>query len=351
MVMIVDDNVANLKLGKGALSGDYDVFTMPSAAKMLDLLERKRPDLILLDIDMPDMDGYEALTRLQDNPATAEIPVIFLTALDHMDNELKGLSLGAVDYVVKPFQTALLKQRVKLHLNLARHRRELETQRLELRRYNLDLAKMVEAKTGEVLELQNAILKTVADLVESRDLITGEHMEQTQRGLSVMVESLRELGLFREEIETWDLPLFLESSLLHDVGKIAISDSILKKPGPLTAEEFEVMKLHTVYGVRIIEKIHSYASESDFLRYARTLAGTHHEKWDGSGYPDGLAGEDIPLKGRLMALADVYDALVAVRPYKKAFPKPQAVKIILEGRGTHFDPVLVDVFEQVADKF
>jgi putative two-component system response regulator len=351
MVMIVDDNVANLKLGKMALAGLYDVFTIPSAVKMLDLLERKAPSLILLDIDMPGMDGYEAIEALKSDPKTRDIPVIFLTALDHQDNELKGLSLGAVDYVTKPFQPALLRQRVELHLTLGEQRRKLESQRLELKRYNLDLMDMVAAKTNEVLELQIAILKTVADLVESRDVITGEHMEQTQKGLSVMIAAIKELGLFRDEIEEWDIPLFLESSLLHDVGKIAISDAILKKPGPLTAEEFEDMKLHTVYGVMIIEKIQSYASESDFLRYAKELAGTHHEKWNGQGYPGGLKGEAIPLKGRLMALADVYDALVAVRPYKKAFPKEEAVRIIIEGRGTHFDPVIVDVFEQVADQF
>ena len=176
-------------------------------------------------------------------------------------------------------------------------------------------------------------------------------MEQTQKGLSVMLQAIKELGLYRDEMENWDVHLFLESSLLHDVGKIAISDAILKKPGRLTPEEFEIMKLHTVYGVKIIEKIKSYASESAFLSYAKDLAGTHHERWDGKGYPEGLAREKIPLKGRLMALADVYDALVAVRPYKKAFPKDKAVRIIIEGRGTHFDPVLVDVFEQVADRF
>ena len=351
MVMIVDDNVANLKLGKGALAGAYDVFTIPSAEKMLDLLKRKKADLILLDVDMPSMDGYEALGKLKEDPDTADIPVIFVTALDQLDNELKGLSLGAVDYVAKPFQPQLLRQRVDLHLKLSEQRRTLERQRVELRRYNLDLKKMVQDKTGEVLALQIAILKTVADLVETRDDITGEHMEHTQKGLSVMLDALSELGLFRDELEAWDIPLLLESSLLHDVGKIAISDAILKKPGKLTAEEFEAMKLHTVYGVRIIEKIQAYAADSDFLRYARILAGTHHEKWDGSGYPDGLSGEDIPLKGRLMALADVYDALVAVRPYKPALPKAEAVRIIIDGRGTHFDPVLVDVFQQVAGKY
>jgi putative two-component system response regulator len=300
---------------------------------------------------MPDMDGYEAIKALKANPETADIPVIFLTALDHMDNELKGLSMGAVDYVAKPFQPPLLRQRVNLHLTLGEQRRKLEKQGLELQRYNLDLKGMVEAKSGEVLELQIAILKTVADLVERRDDITGVHIEHTQKSLSVMIEAIMELGLFKDETETWDIQLLLESSLLHDVGKIAISDAILKKPGPLTPEEFEEMRLHAVYGVKIIEKIESHASESAFLRYAKEMAGTHHERWDGKGYPEGLARERIPLKGRLMALADVYDALVAARSYKPAFPKSEAAKIIIEGRGAHFDPVIVDVFKQVADKF
>jgi putative two-component system response regulator len=349
--MIVDDNVTNLKIGKNALPNTYDVFTIPSAAKMFDLMARKKPDLILLDVDMPDMDGFEALKILRSKLETKDIPVIFLTALDHPDHELKGLGLGAIDYITKPFQPALLRKRVEVHLTLSLQKLTLESQRLELENYNQNLRQMVDEKTSKVLELQIAILKTMADLVESRDLITGEHMEQTQKGLGVMIEGLVDLGLFREELQSWNIDLLLESSLLHDVGKIAISDSILKKPAPLTALEFEEMKKHTIYGVKIIEKIQAYASESDFLQYAKIMAGTHHEKWDGSGYPDGLIGEDIPLKGRLMAIADVYDALVAVRPYKKAFSKTKAIEIIISGRGTHFDPVLTDVFQQVCDKF
>ena len=351
LVMLVDDNLANLKLGKTALADVYDVLTIDSARSMFGLLERRRPGLILLDIDMPEIDGYEAIRRLKADPATADIPVIFLTALDHPDHELKGLALGAVDYVAKPFNPPLLRQRVEIHLTMAEQRRILESQRSKLRRYNLDLRKMVDEKAGEVIALQNAVLKTVADLVETRDDITGEHMEHTQRGLSVMVEGLKDRGVYLSEVDTWDIPLLLESSLLHDVGKIAISDAILKKPAKLTEEEFEEMRRHCELGVRIIERIQSYASESDFLAYAKVMAGTHHERWDGRGYPAGLAGEDIPLKGSLMAIADVYDALVAVRPYKSAFPKPVAVGIILEGRGTNFDPALVDVFEKVADRF
>jgi putative two-component system response regulator len=187
--------------------------------------------------------------------------------------------------------------------------------------------------------------------VESRDDITGGHVERTQRGLAVMVEGLQDFGLYLDQMQDWDTELLLQSSQLHDVGKISISDAILNKPGKLTPEEFEEMKKHTAFGVKIIEKIEAGTSENDFLKHAKIFAGTHHEKWDGSGYPAGLSGEDIPLQGRLMAIADVYDALVSERPYKKAFTKEEAVRIILESKGTHFDPVLADVFEQVADRF
>jgi putative two-component system response regulator len=202
-----------------------------------------------------------------------------------------------------------------------------------------------------VLELQSTILQTVADLVESRDDITGGHVQRTQEFLRILVDALVDLGLYREQVEEWDIDLLLQSSQLHDVGKISISDMILNKPGKLTQDEFDEIKKHAAFGVKIIEKMEHHSSESDFLKYAKIFAGTHHEKWDGSGYPVGLSGEDIPLQGRLMAIADVYDALVCERPYKKAFPHDEAVEIIAGGRGTHFDPVLVDIFLQVSDQF
>jgi putative two-component system response regulator len=358
IIMIVDDNIANLRIAKNSLSGAFDIFTVPSAAKMFDLLTRNKPDLILLDIDMPEMDGYEAIKTLKNNPDTRDIPVIFLTGMSSPEDELKGLSLGAIDYISKPFMPQLLHKRVELHVTVEIQKRlledqakKLEAQRTELKSFNENLQKLVAEKTGKVLELQSAILKTVADLVESRDNITGGHVERTQHGLKVLIEGLEDLGLYREQIRKWDIDLMLESSQLHDVGKIAIADSILNKPGRLTPEEFEEIKKHAALGVEIIERIESETSDSDFLKYAKVFAGTHQEKWDGTGYPNGLAGEDIPLPGRLMAIADVYDALVSDRPYKKAFSHEEAVQIILGGKGTHFDPVLTDVFEQVADQF
>ena len=358
VVMIVDDNVTNLRIAMNALSELYDVLTAPSAAKMFTLLERKTPRLILLDIEMPEMDGYQAIKLLKSAPGTRRIPVIFLTGKSDPESELEGLSLGALDYISKPFMPQLLRKRVELHLTLDAQRCMLENQaeRLQeqsraLQSFNSNLHRMVAEKTTKVIELQNAILKTVANLVENRDSNTGGHIERTQHWLKLLIEGLEDYGLYETQLREWDMNLLLQSSQLHDVGKIAIMDSILNKPGRLTPEEFEEMKDHTTLGVRIIEQIEEEVSDSEFLRYAKVLAGTHQEKWDGTGYPNGLAGENIPLPGRLMAVADVYDALTSARPYKKIFSHEEAVRIIREGRGTHFDPVLAGVFERMAGEF
>jgi putative two-component system response regulator len=350
-IMVVDDNVANLKVAKNALSGIYDVFTVPSAAKAFDLLKRNKPKLILLDVDMPEMDGYEAIGILKSGVETANIPVVFLTAKDDPESETKGLSLGAVDYISKPFMPQLLCKRVELHLTIVEQKNALEVKGAELRRFNDNLQKMVAEKTDKVLELQSAILKTVADLVESRDDVTGGHVERTRYDVKALIEEMKAQGLYADEMRDWDADLLLESSQLHDVGKIFISDVILKKPGKLTFEEFTEMKRHAELGVTIIERIETETSDSEFLKYAKIFAATHHEKWDGTGYPKGLAGCDIPLLGRLMAIADVYDALISDRPYKKAFTHEEAVRIINEGRGNHFDPALVDIFATAAERF
>ncbi|MDR2434215.1 MAG: response regulator [Treponema sp.] len=343
-IILVDDNPSNLRTGKNVLSGTYEVYTAPSAAKMFDLLADIKPAMILLDIDMPEMNGYEAIKILKSKDETKTIPVIFLTAKTDTENELEGLDLGAIDYITKPFMPPLLLKRIEVHLLVESQKKTLESQQRELKDFNDNLQKMVDEKTQTVLELQDAILKTVADLVESRDDITGGHIERTRRGVGLLVEALRDHPVFGGEVAGWDIKLLLQSSQLHDVGKIAISDRILQKPGKLDGEEFEEMKKHAAFGVQIIEKIESTTTASDFLKYAKIFAGTHHEKWDGTGYPNRLAGEDIPLQGRIMALADVYDALVSERPYKKAFSHPEAVKIIQDGGGTQFDPVLTGVF-------
>lgn len=343
-IFLVDDNMTNLNIGKNVLKEYYNIMTLNSGQFLLKMLDKYIPDLILLDIEMPEMDGYEVLTIIKSKMETKNIPVIFLTASNDSDSELKGLSIGAVDYITKPFSIPLLLKRVEWHLLI-------EQQKKELINYNNNLQELVDVKTKTVVELQNAMMKTMAEFVEFRDDITGGHIERTQGYLSVLINAMIEHGLYLEEASLWDLELIMQSAQLHDVGKIAIKDSILLKPGKLTQEEFEKIKEHTTFGARVIEKIKTRSSEHTFLEQAKVLALTHHERWDGSGYPEGLKGKETPLLGRLMAIADVYDALVSFRPYKKEFTHKEAVKIIAEGRGTHFDPTLIDLFLCVSNEF
>jgi putative two-component system response regulator len=343
-VLLVDDNMTNLTSGKEMLKDFYRVYPAPSADIMFDLLDNIIPDMILLDIEMPEMNGYEAIKRLKSIPHWTDIPVIFLTSKTDEGSELEGLSLGAIDYVTKPFSAPLLQKRIENHLFA-------ETQKKQLKEFNTRLEEMVRQKTAQVFNLQTAVLSTVADLVEFRDDMTGGHIYRTQKYLEILLNQMIEENIYAEEIADWDMDYLLPSAQLHDVGKIAISDMILNKPGKLTAEEFDIMKTHAAIGVEAIKKIEQNAEEHAFLRHAKRIAGTHHERWDGEGYPAGVSGEDIPLEGRLMAIADVYDALVSARPYKKPFSTEEARQIIEGGSGKHFDPALVKVFTKVADQF
>ena len=343
-IIMVDDDRTNLTVARNALIDAYDVFTVPSGVKLFGLLEKIIPDLILLDVEMPDMNGYEVISKLKESETTAGIPVIFLSGKIDPSSEIEGLNLGAVDYIFKPFSKELLLKRIELHLLL-------EAQKQELKLYSGSLESVVFEKTKTVFELQNAILKTVAELVECRDNITGGHIERTQYYLFILVGFLKDAGIYNDVLSTWDINLFVMSSQLHDVGKISIKDEILLKPGKLTEDEFEEMRKHAAFGREIIERIEGSTTESAFLAHAKVLAGSHHEKWDGSGYPNGLKGEEIPLQGRLMAIVDVYDALTNDRPYKHAFSHEEAVEIIREGCGSHFDPLIAKVFLTHADEF
>jgi putative two-component system response regulator len=307
--------------------------------------------MILLDVDMPEMNGYDAIKVLKSKPQSLAIPVIFVTGRTESDDELAGLSLGAIDYITKPFQPALLLKRIEAHLLVEDQKNKLEKQAAELQYFNDNLQKMVDEKTANVINMQNALLKTMAELVECRDDITGGHIERTQQGIKILLDRIQKNGLYSEETKNWNVELLLQSSQLHDVGKISIDDSILKKPGKLTDEEFATMKKHAAFGEKIINKIEALAKENDFLAYAKIFAASHHEKWDGTGYPNGLKEKDIPLLGRIMAIADVYDALTSIRPYKEAFSHEEAVRIITEGSGKQFDPALVEIFIQTADLF
>ncbi|MDR1514307.1 MAG: response regulator [Synergistaceae bacterium] len=342
-IILVDDTPIVLKLARNTLMGRYDVFTMPSGKKLFGLLEEITPDLILLDVMMPEINGYEVIRRLKSSPDTARIPVIFLTSKSDADSEIEGLSLGAVDYIVKPFSPQLLLKRVDLQI-------QLEEQKRHLKKLNNNLQQMVDEKTESVLELQNALLKTIGNLVEFRDDVTGSHVERTGRLLAILLDEMTRCCVYSDITQAWDKPLFLQSAQLHDVGKIAIRDCILQKPGKLTPEEFDEMKMHTTFGEKIILKIQHDSRESAFLTHAGIMAGTHHEKWNGMGYPRGLSEDDIPLEGRMMAIVDVYDALVSERPYKKAFSHEDALEIIAEESGRQFDPLLAGVFLGASDK-
>ncbi|MDR2055710.1 MAG: response regulator [Desulfovibrio sp.] len=346
IIAVVDDSPVILKAARVALMDEYDIITLPSGQKLFHLLNESpiRPNLILLDVLMPEQDGYEVIDLLKQNSATRDIPVIFLTAKTDVENELHGLSLGAVDYLGKPFAPPLLKKRVALHL-------QMERQKTELLNLNTNLHMLVEQKTADISDLQKAILRTVGDMVEFRDDITGSHTARTVKLLEVFIEAVQGCGLYDQEMESWDIPLLLQSSQLHDVGKIGIPDAILRKPGTLTADEFEIIKKHTVIGEKIIARLQEEIKNSFFLEQARTIAVSHHEKWDGTGYPHGIAGADIPLSGRLMAFVDVYDALVSERTYKSPIPHQEALGAIKELDGIQFEPRLTTIFVNAADRY
>lgn len=341
-ILIVDDTPENLKLMTGMLAADYDTRVANNGERALKLaMEGAAPDLVLLDIMMPGMDGYEVCRRLKANARTREIPIIFLTALTEIEDEQAGFDVGAVDYITKPVSPPIVLARVKTHLSLA-------AAADFLRDKNDYLESEIAKRTREVQLIQDVTIMAMASLAETRDNETGNHIRRTQRYVRVLAERLSsELGLNAESIE-----LLYKSAPLHDIGKVGIPDAILLKPGKLTPEEFEIMKTHTTLGrdtILAAEKL--IETPSTFLRLAREIAHYHQEKWDGSGYPEGLVGEAIPLSARLMALADVYDALISRRVYKPPFPHEKAVAIITEGRGKHFDPMMVDAFLEIQGEF
>jgi len=350
-IVIVDDDMTNLTMGSYILKNYYNVTPMLSAVKFLEILDKLNPDLVLLDVEMPSMSGFEVIKKMKTNPRFADTPVIFLTSKNDVSSEVEGFDLGAVDYISKPFSAPVLLKRISNQLLIVRQKKDLMASQAMLKDYADNLEEKVREKTKDLFDLQNAILTTVADLVEFRDKLTGGHIIRTQLYLKALTEELFREELYKTETAGWDMDFFLSSAPLHDVGKIAITDLILNKKDKLSSEEFEIMKTHVKAGIEAIEKIMSHTKRHDFLRHAISIAGTHHEKWDGSGYPGGLSGDNIPLEGRLMAIADVYDALISVRSYKKSLTHEEACKIIEENSGIHFDPVLINVFKEVEAEF
>ena len=343
-IMIVDDTEVNIVILVEALQEEYDLIVAINGKDAIDILKEQKPDLILLDIMMPEMDGYEVLSNLKKERNLGNIPVILLSAISDSDSKTKGFSLGAVDYITKPFDIIEVKARVKAQLKLEEARLVLENQKFVLE-------EMVKERTNLLERTNSAAIYCLAALAETRDPETGEHIKRTQKYTRELALELQSTDKYKEILTNEYIDLLYKSAPLHDIGKVGVKDSILLKPGKLNHEEFEEMKKHTIYGEQSLRVGINELGEDSFLTLAKEIALTHHEKWDGTGYPKGLSRKDIPISGRLMALSDVYDALVSKRIYKAAFTHGQAKKIILEGRGTQFDPDIVDAFIKRESEF
>jgi len=337
-VLVVDDTPQNLNLISELLAHRYKVRVAPSGARALQIARTTPPDMILLDVVMPEPDGYEVCRQLKADPATRDIPVIFLTSRHDLEDEALGFSLGAVDYIAKPVVPPLLLARVHTHLTL-----KVATD--FLRDKSSYLEEEVERRTQEVHDVQDVTILTLASLAEARDNDTGNHILRTQRYVRLLAQALRDHPAYQTHLDEQTIEWLYKSAPLHDIGKVGIPDAILLKPGKLTPEEFEIMKTHTTLGRDAIAMAEQRLGRTvPFLRIAKEIAYSHQEKWDGSGYPLGLKGEAIPVSARLMAVADVYDALISKRVYKGAMSHQEAVAIVSAGRGNHFDPVMADAF-------
>lgn len=345
-VMIVDDTPENLKLAKTML-GDkgFDILAFPSGILALRAAERIPPDLLLLDITMPEMDGYEVCQRFKANPKLRDVPIIFLTALNETEDKVNAFQAGAVDFITKPFQLEEVYARVTTHLKIHALQTRLEYQ-------NEHLQHLVDDKVKELSEAQLATIFAIVKLSESRDEDTGKHLERVQNYCRCLAVRLMKDAPYATQMQPADYSdLIYHASPLHDVGKIAIPDKILLKPGKLTPEEFVIMKTHAEIGANTLRSIDAAHRDNAFLRMGIDIAGAHHERWDGGGYPLGLSGQAIPLSARIMAVADVYDALRSDRCYKKAIPHRDVVELIKADRGTHFDPVAIDAFLELEAEF
>jgi putative two-component system response regulator len=346
LVLIVDDTPENITLMNGLLKDLYRTRIATNGERALAAAAlAPLPDLILLDIMMPGMDGYEVCRRLKRDAKTAAIPVIFLTAKAEVEDEQQGFDVGAVDYITKPISPPIALARVKTQL-------ALKAAADFLRDKNAFLETEVQKRTHEVQVIQDVTIMAMASLAETRDNETGNHIRRTQNYVRLLAKKLQPHPKFAGRLDDAMIEMLYKSAPLHDIGKVGIPDAILLKPGKLTPEEFEIMKTHTTLGRdAIVAAENLIDAPSTFLRLAREIAHYHQEKWDGSGYPEALKGEAIPLSARLMAVADVYDALISRRVYKPPFSREKSVGIIREGRGKHFDPDMTDAFLEIEEEF
>ena len=341
-ILIVDDHPDAIKILAGALPKHYTKQFATSGEKALSLLfsATSQPDLILLDIMMPGLDGFEVCRRLKDDQRLKDIPVIFMTSRSDFQDKIDGLNLGAVDFITKPFELEEARYRIDVHLRIAFLQKKLE-------RYNQYLEELVEAKAREIMDMQLSTIYALVRLTDQRDEIIGGHLERTQQICEKIARQLRNHERYQSTITDDYLAHLIIASPLFDIGKVGIPDDVYLKPGALTAAEYEIMKTHTMIGAETLASVLAKFPNNQTTRLGIEIARFHHEKWDGSGYPDGLAGDSIPLSARIMAVADAFDAMRSGRPYRKASPPADSVQMILAGSGTQFDPLVVDAFLQI----
>jgi putative two-component system response regulator len=325
-ILVVDDNLSSLKQIGAQLAESYEVSLAKSGTLALQICRQEKPDLILLDIEMPEMDGFETLKRLRLNRYLGSIPVIFLTGNHDAETEVRGLKSGARDFITKPVEKSILIHRIELHLRFSSYQAHLER---------------------TVAKISDSMAMSFAGLIECRDENTGGHVARTSKYVGMLGRKLMEQGLFADELTPTDLDMMVRAAPLHDIGKIAISDRVLLKPDRLDDGEFEIMKRHTLIGEEILDNMLARTPTQQYLQYARMIAASHHERFDGRGYPRRLSGDGIPLCGRIMSVADVYDALVDDRVYRRGMSHAEARRVIMEGKGTTFDGRIVDAFDAI----
>jgi len=344
-ILIVDDTPANLRLLTDMLKErGYFIRVSPNGSMALQAVEKSPPSLILLDINMPGMNGYDVCSSLKDDRRYSHIPVIFISALNEVFDKVKAFQVGGVDYITKPFQFEEVHARLKTHLKIDQLQKELE-------RTNFNLRELVQEQVREIAEAQYATIMAMVRISEDRDDDTGRHIDRTSSYCRILAEKLMENQEFRPLIDAGFIENITNASPLHDIGKVGIPDSILLKPGKLDNREFEIMKTHTVIGAKTLQAVHEKHPGNSFVEMGLRIARSHHEKWNGSGYPDGLSGEDIPLPARIMTVSDTYDALRSERVYKQGFSHEKSMEILRNGRGRDFDPRLIDALLDLEEVF